>query len=391
MIASMARENMRGESVRKPVLLAVLASIVLVLGVVLWLALSRTAPERFLQSGARTHVLFVAASDSEPPVSIFLVSAVPDEDAAVLSIPTGLWLKQTDGVFARLDGVYAARGRAGLAQAVSDFLAVEISGTVVLDGGACQALLRAAEPLTVTALSSVAYVDESSESPSETDILVGEHQFDASTAIAYVLGDSDRARVRREQDVAQAVLAAPEGMLREAVIAPALEDASDLSRDQIIGFIEVLVEGRERIRWDVLPTEDDEVDGVAVEQPRIVEIERLMLAIARGERAMTPADVRIAIFNGNGERLMATRTASYLEERGFVITEAANADRFTYESTYIVVLTDEAAAWLVQDTLPVPTEIVLPEELATYGALEESIPQGTDIALIAGAGMELGE
>ena len=309
----------------------------------------------------------------------------------MVSIPPGLWLKQSDGTFARLDGLYAGGTAGDVAEAVSGFLGVDIAGVVTLNADACYALLDAAQPLAVSALSSVLYADGLSDSASEIEILMGEHQFDPDTAIAYVRGASDRERIRREQDVAQAVLAAPEGVISGTMAELTLDGSVDLSQEQIVSLVEELAERYDDIRWDVLPTVEDEVDGVYVEQPRIVEIEQLMQAIARGERALTSADVQVAVFNGNGERLMASRTAAYLEQRGFAITEAMNADRFTYATTYVVVLSDEAKAWLVQDTLSSPTEIVFPSDLDTYEDLEPSVPQGTDIVVIVGAGMELTE
>ena len=64
---------------------------------------------------------------------------------------------------------------------------------------------------------------------------------------------------------------------------------------------------------------------------------------------------------------------------------------YGYSPSYIVVLTDEAKAWILRDALP-PNEIriVFPETFkASYAALRDYVPVGTDLLLIAGRGMGL--
>ena len=145
------------------------------------------------------------------------------------------------------------------------------------------------------------------------------------------------------------------------------------------------------MRAIVLPTETVVIDGEPAVEPRIVETERIVASSLKGLDLLTPDEVNVAVFNGNGIREMASRTGEYLRARGFSITRIGNADSFEYSPSYIVVLTDEAKAWVLRDALP-PNEIriVFPETFeASYTALRDYVPVGTDLLLIAGLGMEL--
>jgi hypothetical protein len=80
-----------------------------------------------------------------------------------------------------------------------------------------------------------------------------------------------------------------------------------------------------------------------------------------------------------------------LRARGFRISATANAEAFSYATSYIVVLTAEAKAWMLREALPEAAEVVSPEEFAHhYEALRGQVPQGTDLIFVVGAGMEFG-
>jgi len=147
----------------------------------------------------------------------------------------------------------------------------------------------------------------------------------------------------------------------------------------------------DRVAVAALPAETVVLEGRALVEPRIVEAERMVASMLRGLDLLTPDEVNVAVFNGNGIREMASRTAQYLRARGFSITRIGNADSFDYSPSYIVVLTDEAMAWVLRDALP-PNEIriVFPETFEeTCAALRDYIPVGTDLLLIAGEGIAL--
>ena len=132
------------------------------------------------------------------------------------------------------------------------------------------------------------------------------------------------------------------------------------------------------------------VGGVATLQPMVVETERIIAARIKGLELLTTTEIQVAVFNGNGVRLMASKVADYLRARGFPVTRIANAESFTYPASYIVVLTEEAKAWALRDALPSSVKIVFPDAFeGHYEALRDLVPLGTDLMLIAGDGMEI--
>ena len=124
---------------------------------------------------------------------------------------------------------------------------------------------------------------------------------------------------------------------------------------------------------------------------RVREFEALVARMIKGIDVLTPADVKVAVFNGNGVRLMATTTADYLKARDFSVTKIGNAESFGYDRTYVVVLTDEKKAELLNSALPQEAEIVTPSEFEPhYSALKDLVPDGTDLILVAGKGFTVG-
>jgi hypothetical protein len=132
-------------------------------------------------------------------------------------------------------------------------------------------------------------------------------------------------------------------------------------------------------------------DGVARRVVQVVEAEKAVASAIGARALLTPEDITVAIFNGSGARLAATRAALYLQERGFRVGRIGNADDFGYVATYVVRLTEEPKAWILRDALPGAAKVVSPGEFGShYDALRPSIPQGADVVLVVGAGMEFG-
>jgi len=101
-------------------------------------------------------------------------------------------------------------------------------------------------------------------------------------------------------------------------------------------------------------------------------------------------EISVSVFNGNGTRMLATRTANYLEGFGFRVASIQNAETFSYKASYIIVLTDARKAWVLQDAIYQHTRIVFPPMIERhYEAILPFISEGTDIALIVGAGWEV--
>jgi hypothetical protein len=131
------------------------------------------------------------------------------------------------------------------------------------------------------------------------------------------------------------------------------------------------------------------IDEISYLEPQVVEMERLIARMIKGIDLLTANEISIAVYNGNGVRLMASNTADYLRKRDFRITKVSNAESFNYEKTYIVVLTEEAKAWILEQALPGEATVVTPEDFAPHYEALAPPPEGTDLLLIAGAGFEV--
>jgi len=100
-----------------------------------------------------------------------------------------------------------------------------------------------------------------------------------------------------------------------------------------------------------------------------------------------PGDITVAVSNGNGTRMLATRTANYLRVLGFPITAIGNAETFSYAASYILVLSGVLGAWDLHNALPDDARIVFPHVFeAHHEAMRPFIPEGTHVVLIVGAG-----
>jgi len=235
----------------------------------------------------------------------------------------------------------------------------------------------------------VVYIDRESDPPAEIHVRPGEQRLDGATTLAYLRGHPDAGRIARSQVLLGAILA--QGFVTRdsrSVARTVREMRGDLYA-LAASFRELDPGG---LRTPTLPGERVAIDGVVYVQPRVVEAERIVASSLKGLELLTPSEVNVAVFNGNGIRLMATRTADYLKARGFMVTRIGNADTFSYDTSYIVVLTDEEKAWVLRDALPSPVKIVFPDSFSDhYEALKDLIPIGTDLILIAGAGLEIEE
>jgi hypothetical protein len=152
--------------------------------------------------------------------------------------------------------------------------------------------------------------------------------------------------------------------------------------------------GLENVNMLTLPTTAVLDDGLGYVQPKIIDMEEMIARFIRGTDLLTASDINVAVFNGNGERLLANKTANYLRARDFVVNEIANAETFDYSNTYIIPLTDISKAHMLKSALPEQPEaiIALPDEIPShYEALLPYTPEETDLLLIAGQGFDVNE
>jgi len=389
---------MRGNTVRKQVLIYAGIALVLAAAVVVWFVLTQWNVDRLFVQGDRVNVLLVGR-DSAQDVDLITLISFSETDAVLFSLPTNLRLRDASGAFESADAVCETVGIAAAAEAIGTLIGLEIPFYIACAHETLESWIGSLGGLTIALDASAIYMDATAEPALRVEIRSGQQLFDASGAIVFASAPSepeDMGLLKRQQAFLSALLsqgiASPTLRSLRATIrelTPALE--TNLSLSDLQQVAEVLHDvPQDKVRANQLVGEIVEIDGVSYTQPNVVGTERLVAALLKGLELLTPSDVKVAVFNGNGVRLMARRTADYLKARGFQVTGIANADAFDYDTSYVIVLSDESKAWVLRDALPSAAQIVFPETFEShYEALRDYIPAGTDIVFIAGAGLEI--
>jgi len=387
---------MRGTGIRKPILAAALAGVVVIVALLVWYLFALRPSQRTLAEGARTNVLLIGSAEGDGHArELSVMSWAGDGTVSFLIVPDAISIKLDDGTLDEIGAVHAREGVDGTCEAVCALLGIELHGVLACSEAGFLRLIDEVGGLPLILESDVLYSAPGAEVDEQIEIRSGEQLLGGTEALAYLRGDSNVARPIREQRLLRALIergfAGREPRSIKATIRavhPYVETDLPLSALDEIGIALGGIDPAS-VRTPIVPSETATVDGVQILQPRVVETERLVATLVRGLELLTPSEVRVAVFNGNGVRLMASRTAEYLRARGFEVTRIANAESFAYTVSYIVVLTDEAKAWVLRDALPSEVKIVYPDAFEDhYDALVSLIPFGTDLLLIAGAGMD---
>jgi len=390
---------MRGSPVRKQVLGIAAAALIVAGGAIAWYVLTQRHVGSILAQGERTNLLLVGHDGSGGADAMTLLS-LSDDGLVLFSIPIDLRVKGPDGGVVPAAAVFSESGPSAATGTIADLLGIDVPFFVSVGHGPLSDWIDSFGGVTVTLENSAIYADASVEPPLRVEIRAGERAMDGADAVSFAVSSSlsgDVGLLSRQQALLLAVLeqGARSRSLRELrstvrAAFPSIE--TNCTLEDLFEVARVLHDvPEEGVRAIVLPTETVAIGGESVVEPRIVETERIVASSLKGLDLLTPDEVNVAVFNGNGVREMASRTAEYLRARGFSITRIGNADSFEYSPSYIVVLTDEAKAWVLRDALP-PNEIriVFPETFeASYAALRDFVPVGTDLLLIAGLGMAL--
>ena len=389
---------MRGNTVRKQVFIYSGVVLVLAAAVAVWFFLTQENVDRLFAASDRVNVLLAGHHD-DGTVDLLTLVSFSEADVVLFSFPTNVRLRARDGAFVRAADLGQQEGIPSVSDGISAMIGMQIPFYLSFDYSALRMWIESLGGVNVTLSGDAIYRDDSIDPALRTEIRAGVHPFDADSAILLATSPSeegDLGRLARQQALLQALLS--QGIQQQTLRAvrkgiddldPPLESNLSLSELALCGQLLHAIEPG-AIRANRLAGEIVEIEGVSYTQPNVVETERIVAALLKGLELLTPSDVQVAVFNGNGIRLMARRTADYLKARGFAVTGIGNADAFDYDTSYVIVLTDEAKAWVLRDALPSDAKIVFPDTFRSrYEALQDYIPAGTDIVFIAGAGLEI--
>jgi len=389
---------MSGTTVRKQVFIYAGIALALAAGAVIWFVLSQQTGGALFAENDRVNVLLAVRDSSLEIESITLVS-LSETEVVLFSFPTNLRLGDASGGFRLVSDICEVDGLRAGADAIGALLGLDIPFVLACSTESLHAWVDALGSLTISLDEAAIYMDTTIEPALRVEIRPGDQPFDASAALAFLLSPSepddmgllDRQQVFFRALLDQGIVAMSARALRNAVREASAELETNLTSAQLQQVSQTLREiPQDAVLEGQLVGEIVEIDGVQYTQPNVVGTERLVAALLKGLDLLTPSDVKVAVFNGNGVRLMARRTADYLIARGFQVTGIANADAFDYDTSYMIVLSDESKAWVLRDALPSAARIVFPEIFEShYEALSDWIPAGTDIVFIAGAGLEI--
>ena len=385
---------------RRQIVIAVGAVVIVVAVLIGWYLLSERHVGRLMARGERANVLLLAWENENRFTDALLVASLaPRRGLTLVSLPPDLRVKFKDGSLQRIGWAYAVGGADLSCEAVSGLLGIDLSFYIALDHAGFEWLVDQYGGVSLAVRGAIRVDDEAATPPIHLDLQPGRQTLDGGTARDYLryreVGD-DQARIDRQQSLAIALVESAfrsedRKAFRNAVKAlhPQVEtNLSLLDLYDLAGAAQGL--SPEQISTTTVPSEPIVIDGVRHLEPRAVAMERLVAEALCGEDLLTPEDVTVAVFNGNGLRLMASRTAEYLRERDFDVSLISNAETFDYDRTYIVILSDEAKASLLRSALPRYAEIVTPDAFEPHTAvLLPLVPEGTDLILVAGEGFEV--
>jgi len=389
---------MRGNKVRKQILVLSGIALAIAVGALAWYLTTQRNIDTVFSTTGRAEVLLVLEGPAQT-VDGFCLLSFSEADTVFFSFPSNLRVRSEGSDFAALEAVYTQQGAVAAMQAVGEVIGLEIPFYLAVDRSAFTGWLEAIGSLEVVVPTDVEYVDTLGESPIVVEVRAGIQQFSPASALAFTVSpDAGDIEVlyQRQQAVLSALLRqgirsqsarALRAGARQAFGAVTTNlSLADLT--QAAQVLHAMAEGS--TQGDGLYGNLVEIDGAVATQPSIVQTERRVASLLHGLALLTPGDVRVTVLNGNGVRMMASKTADYLRDRGFQIGIVGNADSFQYETSYVVVLTDEAKAWILRDALPSVPQIVFPETFESHmAALQDYVSTGTDLLLIAGAGLEI--
>ena len=383
---------------RRRIIFPVVAVVVVIGIVVGWYVTSLHPTGRLGSENARNNVLLMGLNGSGEAESFMVLSFGDKGDPALLSLPIDLRVKQESGSLDKLSSAYSSGGSQRARRTVAAFLGIEIPFYIAIDYGGLKEIVDQMEGVTVAVDEEIVYAADEEEGEPDLRIPPGNVALDGEMAVAYaayaVEGEGN-ARIERCQKLARAILSKGLSTETEAGASDVARAAypqlrTNLSLTDMCDLGTRLSRiGVGGLRLAIAPGTPAVIDGANYLEPQIVETERIVAQLIKQLDLLIPSQISVAVFNGNGQRLMGSKTADYLRARGFVVSHVANAETFDYQETFVVILGDEAKAWILYSALPIEPAVVTPIDFEPhYGELEPLIPAGTDLILVAGAGFE---
>jgi len=316
---------------------------------------------------------------------LLLVADRAAPQLALVSVPRDLWVAIPAHGEERVNAAFELGGSQTAKQTVSNLLSQPIDRYTLVGLQGVRDIVDAVGGVDIT----VAQAIHDETYPTDdygfqtVDIPAGRQHMDGDIALKYARTrhqDSDFGRIARQQQVLSAVRTAlqnPVNWPRIPAVAIALRQSiqTDLSPFDAIAFGAATLRHQgdpERLVIDTaLVTPVIGLDGAYLLDPK----PELRPAVARfvGGSATTAS---VEILNAAGVAGLASRTASRLAQRGFVITSVGDAPRAQPQTTILARTGARAAAEQVATTLGVASARI--SETATLGSADVQVLLGAD-------------
>ncbi|MFP3952962.1 MAG: LCP family protein [Candidatus Acetothermia bacterium] len=358
-----------------------------------------------VERGERVNLLvlgldYIEGATARRSDTMMLVSIDPEaNEASLISIPRDLYVKYPEGKFRRVNAAYAIDGADLAVDMVSDFLGVPINFHLVIDYKGFKEIVDLIDGVEITVEERLQYTDEAAglniDIEPGTQLLTGE---EALGYMRYRGNQSDLQRISRQQKFLQALLQSGIQLKGWSQIKGLIDTGrkytkTNLSLMDMYDLAKTVKDlEMEDFNMKTLPGVSARIDNKSVLLPEIVETRRVIASEINGLGLFGNSDVSPYILNGEGSNYLARMTADKLGSEGFAVAGTDNADRFDYETSYIVTLKDDAtkAAQMLKGKLPYQVEIVSESEFQdNLTAIEESgvnIPSEANLLLVLGKG-----
>lgn len=358
-----------------------------------------------VKSGERVNLLVlgldhIEGASARRSDTMMVVSIDPENNkASLLSVPRDLYLKYPDGEFRRINAAYAIDGPKLATEMVSDFLGVPLDFHLVVDYQGFKEIVDLMGGVQLTVEERLQYTDEAAGL--NIDIEPGQQTLDGQEAMGYVryrAGQSDLQRISRQQKFLKALLQGGVQMEGWSQVKSLIDTGRKYTKTNL-SLMDMYDLGRtvqklgmEDFNMKTLSGEPARVDNKSVLLPRIVQTRRVVAQEINGLNIQSKADVSVYVLNGEGANYLARKTADKLVGLGFTVTGTDNANRFDYETSYLVTLNQEGRemADSLEKELTFNLETVSQDNFQdTMAALESSgvsLPEETNLLLIMGKG-----
>lgn len=272
--------------------------------------------------GARSDTMFVVSIDAK------------GQTLNVVSIPRDCYVYLGDDYgYDKINAAYMYGGIKLTRKVVSEFLGVPIHHYVIIKVSGAAQLVDALGGLVVDVEKNMDYDDNWGNL--HIHLKAGEQLLRGDQAVGYARfrmdAESDRGRIRRQQQVMMAVikrLKDPMVVLRLQSIVKAVKDniETDFSLMDMLDLTYLYKDfDRKRMKTGVIVGDDTDINGMSCIIPYTPMNEKTVLELLKDPSSLQREDVRIEVLNGSSEEGLEGRIAEYLSKEGFRVVNVGKA------------------------------------------------------------------